>query len=380
MIKLTKTGVTILGVGLCLYLASVQAVAGLLFLLLGILFGCLVINIFKAKNATKYLKLIPPNSITAREGELLNSAWTVENTSNSEIGHLDLISKWGSLLRVQCLRPREVRHITPKLKFNLRGVYKFSELKLISSYPFGLIKFWRRLGCKGEIVVYPFVYCCTPPVAAGFEPMLGGRFSGKYRCRTGDLFHGVKPFQPQDPVKLIHWRSSSKGLGLMVKEFDEQLSGRVSVILDNRQGRTLVGESSFDWAVRAAGSLILSALDAGFQVEFISLCDMKLLSIPPFMDGDIVLEALARVTPTTKQFTFQTLNEAVSRLSSKSGLSIILTEMSSDMIDYLNKTSEQGSRKMSIYLPSHNNAPPSNDIGQAINIQYYSKNRIVSRP
>lgn len=376
MIKPTKTGITVLTVGICLYLVSIQAVAGLLFLLLGILFGCLAVNIFKARNATKCLKLTPPESLSAGEGELLNSAWTVENTSSSDIGHIDVISMWGSLLRIHCLGSHEVRHITPKLRFNLRGVYQLSEIKLESSYPFGLIKFWSRLNCRGEIVVFPSVYTCNPPKAAGFEPMLGGRFSGKYRSRTGDLFHGVKPFQPQDPVKLIHWRSSSKGLGLMVKEFDEQLSGRVSVILSTSQGKKVDGESTFDWAARAAGSSVLSALDAGFQVEFVNLVDLKLLSIPPFMDGDVVLEALARITPSFDNSSFHNLDKAVSMVSSKSGLSIILTEISSDCIDYLNRISENGTRKLSIYLPSYNNGITSRDFGNSIAVQYYSKNEI----
>ena len=376
MIKPTKTGITVLTVGICLYLVSMQAVAGLLFLLLGILFGCLAVNIFKARKATKCLKLTPPESLSAGEGELLKSAWTVENTSSSDIGHIDVISMWGSLLRIHCLESHEVRHITPKLRFNLRGVYQLSEIKLESSYPFGLIKFWRRLNCRGEIVVFPSVYTCNPPTAAGFEPMLGGRFSGKYRSRTGDLFHGVKPFQPQDPVKLIHWRSSSKGLGLMVKEFDEQLSGRVSVILSTNQGKMIDGESTFDWAARAAGSSVLSALDAGFQVEFVNLIDLKLLSIPPFMDGDVVLEALARITPSFDNSSFHNLIKAVSMVSSKSGLSIILTEISSDCIDYLNRISENGTRKLSIYLPSYNNKVTSRDFGNSIAVHYYSKNEI----
>lgn len=353
MIKLTKTGMTTIGLSFCLYLVSMQSFSGLLFLLLGILFGCFLINSFKARHAIYSVELSPPESISAVEGERLNTAWTIENTSHSEIGHIEVFSEWGSILKIHCLGPREIRHLTPKLKFDLRGVYTFSGLRLMSSYPFGLTKFTRRVGCDGEIVVYPSVYHCNPPIAAGFEPMLGGRFSGKYRSRTGDLFHGVKPFQPQDPVKLIHWRSSSKGLGLMVKEFDEELSGRVSIILANHRGRTMDGESTFDWAARAAGSVILSALDAGYQVEFVSLSDLKLMSIPPFVDGDVVLDVLARVTPSTDQVSFDKLEEAISLVSLKSGLTIILPQLSKDLIKHLDENAQLKNRKLSIYLPSY---------------------------
>ena len=365
-----------MGVGLCLYLASMQAVAGLLFLLLGILFGCLVLNIYKARNATKCLKLVPPACMAASEGELPTSAWTIENTSHSDIGHFDLMSAWGSFLRIHSMGPREVRHITPKLRFALRGVYRFAELKLVSSYPFGLIKFWRRLQCEGEIVVYPSVYRCNPPAAAGFEPMLGGRFSGKYRSRTGDHFHGVKPFQPQDPVKLIHWPSSSKGLGLMVKEFDEQLSGRVSIILSTGRGEKIDGEWTFDWAARAAGSIVLSALDAGFQVEFVSLSNLKLLSIPPFMDGDIVLEELARIVPSDDDLSFHTLDKAIARVSPKSGLSIIFTDLSSDCINHLTTIARGQARRLGIYVPVHCRSDEAFAFDN-ITIQYFSKNEIL---
>ena len=375
MIAPTKTGITTICLSFCLYMVSMQSFSGLLFLLLGVLFGCFVINAFKARHAGKHLRLTPPESISTSEGDCLNTAWTLENTSSSDIGHIEVVSEWGSILKIQHLGPREIRHLTPKLKFEIRGVYKFSGLKLLSSYPFGLVRITRRIPCQGEIVVYPLVYICDPPVAAGFEPMLGGRFSGKYRSRTGDLFHGVKPFQPQDPVKLIHWRSSSKGLGLMVKEFDEELSGRVSIILANHQGKTFGGESTFDWAARAAGSLVLSALDAGFQVEFVSLSDLTLLSIPPFVDGDVVLDVLARVRPSPNHGSLKALGEAISLVSSQSGLSIILTELTTDFNEHLDGISRLKNRKVSLYLPSY---IKTDSLRHVSSVKYFSGEEIFS--
>ena len=372
----SKSGIAIISVSFCLYLVSIQSVSGLLFLILGILFACLVINTFRARHSTMSLKVIPPKSVATTEGEPLNLAWTIENTSTAYIGYIEVESMWGTILRIPRLGPKECRHLTPKLKFNLRGIYRFSGLKFVSTYPFGLIRYRRRVSCMGEIIVYPSVYRCPPPIAAGFEPMLGGRFSGKYRSRTGELFHGVKPFQPQDPVKLIHWRSSSKGLGLMVKEFDEQLSGRVSIILATDQGKKVDNESSFDWAARVAGSLMLSALDVGYQVEFINLSDLKLISVPPFVDGDVVLEVLAYLTPSSGPKSSCTLNKAISSVSSKSGLSIILTEISMDCIDSLREVLRAGTRKIAVYLPSHLSSDQLDDFS-GTPIYFYSKNEIL---
>jgi uncharacterized protein (DUF58 family) len=252
---------------------------------------------------------------------------------------------WGDFFQIGTVEAGNAVHITPQATFEKRGVYPFSALRLHSAFPFGLIGYQRALDCEGEVVVHPGVYPCAPPPAAGFEPMLGGRFHGKYRGSSGDHFHGVRPMQPQDPVKLIHWASSSKGQGLMVREFDEELSGRVGVILG-------CDAPYLDWACRAAASLMLAALDQGYQVEYCDLRNRQVISVPPFADGGVFMDALARLGPEPDQLTPEHIAECVQGLPAKGGLSFVLTSLNAESVAHINALAEQDRRKVVVYLPA----------------------------
>ena len=177
--------------------------------------------------------------------------------------------------------------------------------------------------------------------------MLGGQFSGMFKSRIGDHFHSVRGFLPQDPVKLIHWPATSKGLGIMVKEFNEQLSGRVSIMLGCGAGQTVNGETTLDWAARAAGSLAFSALDAGYQVESAALSDLSVLSVPPFADGNQILEQLSRLAAQDNRLTRLNLESVVERVSAKSGLCFVLTEVNSELCEFVNDQIRSAYRKVS---------------------------------
>ncbi len=338
--------------GFALYVVSMQSVSGLLLLVLGVLFGAYVINAYQAVQSCRHLRFQPPPVITCTEGEALEGAWKIQNSSTTVIGHATVASHFGELFRVGAILPGNGVHIIPELSLPERGVYPLRSLKVVSTYPFGLIKCERLLRLDGEIVVYPAVYDCEPPLAAGFEPMVGGRFKGRNRSAAGDSFHGVRPLLPSDPVKLIHWPSSSKGLGVMVREFDEELSGRVGLIMDSTPAGTAGGEKLLDWAARAAGSLVLAALEAGHQVEFIRLGDREALSLPPFGDGELALAALARLEPRKHARNTGTLEQAVARLPLKASVCLVLTGLNDEVVELVHKQLLPARRKVAVCLPA----------------------------
>ncbi len=373
----SKFGALVITLSFFLYLVSMQSQSGILFLILGILFGCFVINYLKAKKSIKLLTLIPPDTITAVEGKPVNGTWKFENQSNTDIGHIQIQGPWEKFASLGLLSPNSHCYITPKTMFKLRGIYSFDAFKLISSYPFGLVHCRRKIKCAGEVVVYPRVYPCIPPRAAGFEPMLGGKFSGKYKSRTGDQFHGVRPLLPQDPVKFIHWPSSSKGQGLMVKEFDEEVAGRVSLIMGCDVGEKFAEDTALDWAARAAGSLILSSLDYGYQVEFVNLADREALKIPPFDDGDNAMKYLSGLLEDDSKLTRKNLSAAFNKLSRKSGLCFIMSDVNSALIEFLNDAAIVRNRKVTIYIPNYLRDRLEGQIDRSIILRHFNGEEII---
>lgn len=410
MFYLSRLGVNFALLGFFLYLVSLQSRSGLLFLILGVLGGCFIVNLLEARRAARHLRLVPPDSIWCSEGEPVRGSWEIENLSSRAMGLAEIVlpakpherldqrllaalggrlpgrlANWLEaqtgdgpraqrvLLRIGAVPAGGKAFLTPDLVLPRRGVYAFANLRLISSYPFGLVRWARGLDVTGEILVFPAVYACAAPPAAGFEPMVGGKFTGKNRSASGDSFHGVRPMHPGDPVRLIHWPSTAKGQGLMVREYDEELSGRLAIFLDCSPGEAPNGELCLDWAARCAASLMLAALDAGHQVEFRDLAGGETLSVPPFADGSEVLGKLARALPVQACREPANLAHAVAAVPRQAALCFVLAASDPDFEDFVHDHLLAASRRVALYLPA--GAPAPNLPG--VQVKFYGERAIV---
>ena len=292
-----------------------------------------------------------PNNIRMVEGVRSSITMEVINHSSQTQGLIEVKTSYGILFRIGALPGGASEHIFPEIIFPIRGVYQISGLTAESIFPFGLIRVRRKLNQSGSITVVPAVYDCLPPIAAGFEPMTGGLFTGKYKSSSGSEFAGVREYNSDDPIRSIHWKSSAKGRGLMVKEFNEELSGRITVIIDCTTTPPINGETLLDRAVRAAGSITLAALDIGHHVDIISMSQMEVMKYPPFADGTQLLDMLAGVKEKEESMTVETLRKAVELASVRSALCFIALKPSQALDNILEELANDG-RKISLYLPA----------------------------
>jgi uncharacterized protein (DUF58 family) len=356
-LRLTRPGKLFLVVAAVLYLAAQTSQSGLLLLPVGIILGCVAVNLVVAGWGLRGLQLEVPRSIHLSEGQRLWQPWRLSNRGRHPAGFIQVDSPAGPLFRTGLLGPNQETTVLPDLVYCQRGVYAHDRLQLSSVYPFGFIRAIRTLHLPGEIVVYPALFETPPPRATGYDVMVGGKHHGQRRTGSGVHFAGVRPFHPGDPLKQIHWRSSAKGLGLMVKTFDEELSGRVAVILDC--GHTGSRET-LDQAARAAGSLIFAALDAGHHVEWIDLGRLEHSLVPPFADGHEALEALARLEPQPGCLTAPRLAQGLERMSRKSALHLVLSELPPAAAAAVETLRDAG-RSVCVYVPE--DCRPPADLG-----------------
>lgn len=364
--RLTPTGWLFLGIVALLYAASITSQSGLLLVPAGVILGCLVVNLFSAWRALHRLAVTAPPTAHVVEGQRLTQPWHVRNAGRSAAAFITAQSAAGRLFKLPQLAPGMEINVVPELQFHRRGVFAHDRLGLVSTFPFGLVKVSRRLALAGEVVVHPAVYPVTTPRAAGFDVMVGGKFRGHRQTAAGDHFSGVRPHQAGDSLRQIHWASSAKGQGLMVKTFDEELSGRVAVVLDcGSSGDAKV----FDDAVRAAGSLVFAALDAGHHVEWLDLATMEPDLIPPFQDGQVILDRLARLAAEAKSLEPDRLRGALERLSAKCAVHLVLTQANPAASAAVMDLRRRG-RSVSVYLPVGATA----DFGDAPVWQYREHN------
>jgi uncharacterized protein (DUF58 family) len=106
-----------------------------------------------------------------------------------------------------------------------------------------------------------------------------------------------------------------------------------------------------DDCVRAAGSLMFAALDEGHHVEWLELGAAAARLVPPFDDGHELLDALARLRFEPDRLTGANLRDALTRLSPKSGIALVLTTASEEAKAWVQELVRRG-RPVSVYLPA----------------------------
>jgi len=371
--RLTKKGISLIVVLLFFYAISIQAQSGLLFLFTGIILGCFMLNYNEAKRSLKALRISGLESLKSSENRKFPNALTIRNISRHPAGMFRMRTIFGEIGKAGTIMPMEEHRIMPETVFGRRGIYAFREIIMSSTYPFGLIRRSEELKAEGRFIVYPFIYECLAPAAAGFEPVTGGGHPGKHRSRTGGEFSGVRGYMPGDSFRAIHWKSSARGQGLMIKEFDEELSGKVAIILDCTDFRLPDGESVLDRAARAAGSLVFAALDADSHVEFADLSSLEIIHNPAFMDGDLILEKLAEIKDAKDCLKKERLDEIIGKLSLKSSISFVIARPNQEFAGTA-KELLNAKRIVSVYLPENEDA---GTLPEGIKVYRYGRDSIT---
>lgn len=351
--RLTRMGWGWAGVLVFLYFASLTSQSSLLLLLIGIFAGCGVVNIFVAARSVRHVDIEPPPIVHLAEGQRWHHPWAIRNRAARGASLIRIESALGTIGRIAWLAPSSSVSLLPDLAYLRRGVFHHKAIRIASTAPFGLVQVERTAQVPGEVVVHPALYETHAPRAAGYDAMVGGNHRGGGLTTTGAHFHGVRPIQPGDPLRQIHWKASAKGLGLMVKTFEEELSGRVALLLvtdpaDSRQ--------ALDDAVRAAGSLVFAALDEGHHVEWKQAGVDSYLLIPPFADGGEVLDLLARAQAVTAEVTADQLQEAARHVSARGALAVVTTRWSAHLESVVQDWLVR-SRVLTVYLPEQSSRP-----------------------
>jgi len=335
------------------YWASMTSQSGLLLFLVGLVLGCFVVNIAKSRKVILNLEISPPKSTGVEEGGKVGDPWHILNKNIGPAGMIKIFGKNQVWIRLSQMAAGEIAKSVPNVTHAKRGVYGFEDTTLGCAYPFGLIEVRKKLSLPGELVVYPAIYPTHPPRAAGYDLTVGGKHKGIRHSTSGADFAGVRPIQHGDPLKQIHWRSSAKGQGLMVKIFEEELSGRISVLIDTRNG---VDEKIFDNALRAAGSIMNAALEEGNHVEWMDLNDLQLHLVPPLSDGMDLLYGLARIQPGKSATSAKQLDQALEQISRKSTVHLFLTSWDESLLRVLEEPRWQR-RSFTLYFPSGSSVP-----------------------
>lgn len=181
-----------------------------------------------------------------------------------------------------------------------RGRYPIEEAKIVLEDPFGLERVAVPLPTGEAILVYPRLVDLERLFSeAGARTPEGRRLL--LRRPSGFDLHSVREYERGESLRRVHWPSTAKRGQLMVKELEDSPRDETAVLLD-ADAASLVGappDSSFELAVRAAGSLLKAHASRGRRAALLVNGARPLYQRVHSFDGDWrrALELLAAVEP-----------------------------------------------------------------------------------
>jgi uncharacterized protein (DUF58 family) len=145
-----------------------------------------------------------------------------------------------------------------------RGIYRYGDFYLESSFPF--IFFKKKIVCKvdGELFVYPEIKSVDGIIPE--MPGTGYELS-RERFSRGEEFSMMREFRYGDDWRRIHWKTSAKTANLMVMEYASEEPGKLTIILDNLMAPDA---DLFEKAVSFAASVTDLFLKQGYFVRLLT--------------------------------------------------------------------------------------------------------------
>jgi len=193
----------------------------------------------------------------------------------------------------------------------LRGVYKVGPLVAVWTDPFGFTRHEVELAPAQEVIVHPTTeHVDDRPLTRQWEdPPVRPPVSKPWS--SGFEFYGMRDYSPGDDTRRIVWRATARSGRVLVREFEQGITDRVTLVLDTDAVYHSPGDpsDSFEAAVRTVASLGVRHLRDGFAVTLetngarLAAGLRGAAAVLPFLD------LLARVQPTGDR-----LDQAITRM------------------------------------------------------------------
>ena len=181
-----------------------------------------------------------------------------------------------------------------------RGRYAIESAEIVLEDPFGLERDVSEFARNESLLVYPRLVEIEHVFSESGARTPGGRHL-LLRRPTGFELHSVREYAQGESLRRVHWPSTARRGDLMVKELEDAPRDEAAVLLD-ADAASVIGEppeSTFEVAVRAAGSILKSHVRRGRRSSLIVNSRARHYARVHSFEGDWhrALELLAAVEP-----------------------------------------------------------------------------------
>ena len=245
--------------------------------------------------------------------------------------------RWLRLMRLQAgalspaftvptLAPRHKLELAVSLTPLRRGYLNFSHTDIGSPDLSGLFRSFARTKNRNSLLVLPKRYPVARPDLHGRRHHHPGGVALASAVGETNEFHGLRDYQPGDPLRHIHWRSWARSGKPVVKKFEDEFFVRHALLLDTYTQNA--GSHQFEEAVSVAASLALELSDQESLLDlmFVNHRAFQFTSGRHTSDLQSLLELLANVKEEREQ-SFDTLSQLVKEHGSQlsSVIAVFLT-------------------------------------------------------
>src|SRR5216684_961051 len=172
--------------------------------------------------------------------------------------------------------------ITYSLRPEKRGCFQVGPLEVMATDPLGIFQFHHQLSETAELLVYPRTVDLPWIFPPGGSPYGASSLHTAEMRGEGSEFYGIREYQPGDPLRRVHWRSSARMGRLAVVEYEHDVSVDLTLVLDARRGSTEGPgvETTLETAATVAASLARMILERGNR------CRLVIPGVPVSRLGD----------------------------------------------------------------------------------------------
>ena len=137
------------------------------------------------------------------------------------------------IVAVPHVAPGRPTHGQYRVVFDERGRYEFGPFWVETRHPFGLVARAVRFRRPARLLVLPKLGRLTDRWTHLAQKIDYGshQSAGQQRPTDGE-FYGLRDWQPGDSRRLIHWRTSARRGGLMVRQFEQPRNENLTLLVE----------------------------------------------------------------------------------------------------------------------------------------------------
>lgn len=183
-----------------------------------------------------------------------------------------------------------------EIRPEIRGRYELGPLQVTSTDPAGIASKTAEVRDQQSVLVYPSFPRVRPCETVGSPSAPTHESWRALSAGRGTDLYQVRPYQPGDEFRRIHWKATARTQQIQVVETEHpRLSSLCLIIAFPRGSNAGSGKrSSLEYAVKVAAGLAWAVLEGGGQIRLICHADGK-VQVAEVRHRDGMTEILERL-------------------------------------------------------------------------------------